>query len=406
METNNKLHVIKPVLSHWVMKLDRRCDVVLTRLRIGHTRLTHKYLLFEESPPTCSHCGDILTVKHILTDCVAVNRRRLRESKDSQKKEYKEGECHIFNYQEFNRMAPRMGSEKDATRLKHDFTQLNLDVHLHLNLSYAQTFDVLKEASIKDHSKKKYFICCFLTHGSRDLLWAKDKSMHINDILKIFSGSSSLEEIPKIFIFQACRGKEAELGVSTDSTDSGFSTDTEEDYLDFLVINSTYLDTVSFKTSDEEAEKAHGSFFIDEFCRSLEQFSRNLDLLQISTIVNLRMATNFLSHRRDNTQLNRKKQMPCFTSTLRKKVKFNRDIEIFDSSDTQYFDVRRKRHGFVGHKGNRYAFRLEYNGRWSNDNRSFVNPPIVTLGDELKMTVLGWLLLIRFSFEVVILSDK
>ncbi|GBN65475.1 hypothetical protein AVEN_91608-1 [Araneus ventricosus] len=83
METNNKLHVIKPVLSHWITKLNRRCDVVLTRLRIGHTRLTHKYLLFAESPPTCSHCGDILTVKHILTDCVAVNRRRLRYFRSS-----------------------------------------------------------------------------------------------------------------------------------------------------------------------------------------------------------------------------------------------------------------------------------------------------------------------------------
>ncbi|GBN65756.1 hypothetical protein AVEN_24895-1 [Araneus ventricosus] len=78
METNNKLHVIKLVLSHWVTKLNRRCVVVLTRLRIGHTRLTHKYLLFAESPPTCSDCGDILTVKHILIDCVAVNRRPLR----------------------------------------------------------------------------------------------------------------------------------------------------------------------------------------------------------------------------------------------------------------------------------------------------------------------------------------
>ncbi|GBN03084.1 hypothetical protein AVEN_208852-1 [Araneus ventricosus] len=83
METNNKLHVIKPVLSHWVTKLNRRCDVVLTRLRIGLARLTHKYLLSAESPPTCSHCGDILTVKRILTDCVAVNRRRLRYFRSS-----------------------------------------------------------------------------------------------------------------------------------------------------------------------------------------------------------------------------------------------------------------------------------------------------------------------------------
>ncbi|GBN70457.1 hypothetical protein AVEN_228020-1 [Araneus ventricosus] len=65
METNNKLYDIKLVLSQWVMKLNRRCDVMLTRLRIGHTRLTHKYLLFAESPTICRHCGDILTVKHI-----------------------------------------------------------------------------------------------------------------------------------------------------------------------------------------------------------------------------------------------------------------------------------------------------------------------------------------------------
>ncbi|GBM16448.1 hypothetical protein AVEN_94938-1 [Araneus ventricosus] len=82
METNNKLHVIKPVLSQWVTKRNRRCDVMLT-LHNGHTRLKHRYLLFAESPPTCSHCGDILTVKHILTDCVALNRHRLRYFRSS-----------------------------------------------------------------------------------------------------------------------------------------------------------------------------------------------------------------------------------------------------------------------------------------------------------------------------------
>ncbi|GBN70570.1 hypothetical protein AVEN_249856-1 [Araneus ventricosus] len=44
--------------------------------------------------------------------------------------------------------------------------------------------------------------------------------------------------------------------------------------------------------------------------------------------------------------------------------------------------------------------------RWLSDNRSFVDPPIVTMGDGLKMTIKGWSLLIRFSFEVVIPDDR
>ncbi|KAI5699248.1 hypothetical protein M8J77_000464 [Diaphorina citri] len=35
-------------------------------MRIGHTRLTHSYLFTRTPHPTC-RCGDILTVKHILT---------------------------------------------------------------------------------------------------------------------------------------------------------------------------------------------------------------------------------------------------------------------------------------------------------------------------------------------------
>ncbi|GBM34003.1 hypothetical protein AVEN_166436-1 [Araneus ventricosus] len=41
-----------------------------------------------------------------------------------------------------------------------------------------------------------------------------------------------------------------------------------------------------------------------------------------------------------------------------------------------------------------------------SENRSFVDQPIVTLGDGLKMTITWWSRLIRFSFEVVIPGDK
>ncbi|GFV21156.1 RNase H domain-containing protein [Trichonephila clavipes] len=46
----NKLHNIHPSTSHWAALPVRRHDVRLTRLRIGHTRFTHRQLLLGEIP--------------------------------------------------------------------------------------------------------------------------------------------------------------------------------------------------------------------------------------------------------------------------------------------------------------------------------------------------------------------
>ena len=77
-ELNNKLHVVKPLLDEWASARhrDRFFEVVLCRLRIGHTHLTHGYLLRGEDPPTCEHCSDPLTVVHILLECPAYDRYR------------------------------------------------------------------------------------------------------------------------------------------------------------------------------------------------------------------------------------------------------------------------------------------------------------------------------------------
>ncbi|GBM91740.1 hypothetical protein AVEN_270816-1 [Araneus ventricosus] len=53
LEIRNKLHLIKPRINMWSIIPTRVTDVKLTRLRIGHTRFTHKHLLFGESAPEC-----------------------------------------------------------------------------------------------------------------------------------------------------------------------------------------------------------------------------------------------------------------------------------------------------------------------------------------------------------------
>jgi len=48
----NKLHSVKPHLGYCsVTHLSRRDAAILRRLRIGHTRVTHKYLLSGDSQP-------------------------------------------------------------------------------------------------------------------------------------------------------------------------------------------------------------------------------------------------------------------------------------------------------------------------------------------------------------------
>lgn len=43
----------------------RREEVTLSRLRIGHTSLTYGHLMTSEPPPTCQTYSVTLTIKHI-----------------------------------------------------------------------------------------------------------------------------------------------------------------------------------------------------------------------------------------------------------------------------------------------------------------------------------------------------
>ena len=68
----NKLHEInESFLPFLKMYSDnRKEDIILTRLRIGHSRLTHKHYLVNEDPPECIPCNTPLTIKHVLIECV------------------------------------------------------------------------------------------------------------------------------------------------------------------------------------------------------------------------------------------------------------------------------------------------------------------------------------------------
>ncbi|KAL4092396.1 hypothetical protein QTP88_026899 [Uroleucon formosanum] len=68
---STKLNEIKNTIHPWPSPSDfsRKIETAINRLRIGHTWLTHHYLMKKEDPPICASCGTPLSIKHIVSEC-------------------------------------------------------------------------------------------------------------------------------------------------------------------------------------------------------------------------------------------------------------------------------------------------------------------------------------------------
>ena len=67
----NKLYEIFPVLKECTScpRKNRKEETVISRLHVGHSFLTHSFLLKGEDPPVCIGCDQRLTIERILLTC-------------------------------------------------------------------------------------------------------------------------------------------------------------------------------------------------------------------------------------------------------------------------------------------------------------------------------------------------
>lgn len=67
----NKLRNIKTTTTTWKTsyRTSRKEEVVLARLRIGHSLLTHGHLMKREDPPRCHTCNTPISIIHIIEEC-------------------------------------------------------------------------------------------------------------------------------------------------------------------------------------------------------------------------------------------------------------------------------------------------------------------------------------------------
>ncbi|KAK3893092.1 hypothetical protein Pcinc_003085 [Petrolisthes cinctipes] len=82
----NKLRDIRQRLGLWSYSgLSRRSETALVRLRIGHTLLTHGFLMERAHPPYCNDCLVPLTVRHFIVKCPSLGDHRRRHLSEYRK---------------------------------------------------------------------------------------------------------------------------------------------------------------------------------------------------------------------------------------------------------------------------------------------------------------------------------
>ncbi|XP_062859128.1 caspase-7 isoform X3 [Trichomycterus rosablanca] len=238
------------------------------------------------------------------------------------------GKCIIINNKNFDirtGMNVRNGTDRDAGALIKCFRDLGFEVVLKNDQTCERIIHILKEASEEDHSNSACFACILLSHGEEGMIYGTDGVMPIKNLTSLFRGDvcKSLVGKPKLFFIQACRGSEFDDGIQTDSGSPNDTLETDASpshkipvEADFLFAYSTVPGYYSWRNPGQ------GSWFVQALCSVLNESGKHLEIMQILTRVNYKVANHFESWSED-PRLSEKKQIPCVVSMLTKELYFN-----------------------------------------------------------------------------------
>ncbi|XP_060782428.1 caspase-6-like [Neoarius graeffei] len=228
----------------------------------------------------------------------------------------------IFNQENFSSSLKRRGTNKDRDNLTERFQVLGFEVNTHNDKTKKEVLVELRKAAAANHADADCFVCIFLTHGKEKKISVFDDDIDIKDITDLFRGDQckSLVGKPKIFIFQACAGKKYEHAVTGmmagDSDDEEEVEEAANIYTvpagaDFLMCYSVAEGFFSFRHVES------GAFYIQDLCETLQEHGSTMEFTELLTLVNLKV-----SRREVTCNGEIKKQMPCFTSLLTKRLYF------------------------------------------------------------------------------------
>ncbi|MBN3281697.1 CASP3 protein, partial [Polyodon spathula] len=231
------------------------------------------------------------------------------------------GQCVIINNKNFDRkteMNTRNGTDVDEENLSSYFKMQGYEVKVFKDQTCRQIEQCLQSIAKEDHSKEASFVCALLSHGDEGVIYGTDGCIEIKKLTSFFKGHNckTLVGKPKLFFIQACRGTELDGGIEADSIESDSSPMRIPVEADFLYAYSTAPGYYSWRNN------VSGSWFIKSLCDMLSKYGRELELMQILTRVNHKVALEFESSSYI-PGFNEKKQIPCIVSMLTKEVHFS-----------------------------------------------------------------------------------
>ncbi|KAI7801317.1 caspase-3b [Triplophysa rosa] len=230
------------------------------------------------------------------------------------------GQCVIINNKNFLRktgMGVRNGTDMDAKNAVEVFSKLGFKIKISNDQTVSQMRDMLTKVSEEDHSRSAMFVCVLLSHGDEGLIYGTDGSMPLKELFRLFRGDhcSTLVGKPKLFFIQACRGDDLDSGIETDSVGGSNEGQKIPVEADFLYAFSTAPGYYSWRNV------CNGSWFITSLCDMLSRYGRQLEIMQIMTRVNHKVALDFESSS-NLPGFNGMKQIPCIVSMLTKELYF------------------------------------------------------------------------------------
>ncbi|XP_062332830.1 caspase-3b [Osmerus eperlanus] len=229
------------------------------------------------------------------------------------------GQCIIINNKNFDRstgMNVRNGTDVDAGNAMKVFSSLGYKVKVFTDQTVQQIRELLYNVSKEDHSQSASLVCVLLSHGDEGVFYGTDKHVELKVLTGMFRGDRcrTLAGKPKLFFIQACRGSELDGGIETDavSDDSPEKIPVEAD---FLYAYSTAPGYYSWRNT------SNGSWFMQSLCEMLQRHGHVLEIMQIMTRVNHKVALDFQSAS-STPGFSAKKQIPCIVSMLTKDLYF------------------------------------------------------------------------------------
>ncbi|KAJ7391986.1 Caspase-7 [Desmophyllum pertusum] len=239
------------------------------------------------------------------------------------------GKCIIINNSDFgNEAYNRHGAEFDEEKLVNLFKELFFDVDVRPNLSANAIRGVAIEVAARDHSAFDAFVFIIMSHGNdRDIIYGVDaRYVQTEELMSEFKANKcpTLQNKPKLFIVQACRGSSQDLVAPANhkidlvsrgnSTDSTLARGTCPQEADFLLAYGAAPGYTSYRNPGS------GSLFIQVLVDVIRTHHRDSHLSELLQEVTSQLAEREIPQGGPNHEIHALQVPAHSSSTLRKKL--------------------------------------------------------------------------------------